>query len=147
MYLPVGNVCLLQARLPWDCLKNIEVARATGGSYSSPGRPKTFVDREQLEYLRSLRFTWNEISSLLGVSSKTLQRKAKEWDITTYSNISDAKLDEMVQQIQTRFPTSGEVMIRGHLNSQKVAGYSSYIALRQHYIAIATPAICICIYA
>ena len=109
---------------------------ATGGSYSSPGRPKTFVDREQLEYLRSLRFTWNEISSLLGVSSKTLQRKAKEWDITTYSNISDATLDEMVRQIQTRFPTSGEVMIRGHLNSQKVAGYSSYIAIRQHYIAM-----------
>ena len=109
---------------------------ATGGSYSSSGRPKTFVDREQLEYLRSLRFTWNEISSLLGVSSKTLQRKAKEWDITTYSNISDATLDEMVRQIQTRFPTSGEVMIRGHLNSQKVAGYSSCIAIRQHYIAM-----------
>ena len=87
---------------------------------NAPGRPKTFVDREQLQYLRSLRFTWNEISSLLGVSSKTLQRKAKEWNITTYSNISDEMLDEMVQQIQSRFPTSGEVMMRGHLNSQKV---------------------------
>ena len=91
------------------------------GGYGTPGRPKRFVDREQLEYLRSLRFTWSEISSLLGASPKTLQRRAKEWNITTYSNISDDALDEIVQQTLSRFPTSGEVMLRGHLNSQQVS--------------------------
>jgi len=97
-----------------------DLIMATGVGNGLPGRPEKFVEREQLEYLRSLRFTWSETASLLGVSSKTLQRKAKEWNISTYSSISDDCLDEMVQQIGSRFPTSGEVMIRGHLNSQKV---------------------------
>ena len=41
------------------------------------GRPKKFVDKEELLYLRqTLGFTWKEIASILGVSSKTLQRRA-----------------------------------------------------------------------
>ena len=39
-----------------------------------PGRPRFEISKEQLEYLHSLRFTWNEIAVLLGVSRMTIYR-------------------------------------------------------------------------
>lgn len=79
------------------------------------------VDREVLAYLRGLRFTWEEISSILGgVSSKTLQRRAKTWNITSFTTIVDSDLDRIVYSILSRFPRSGEVMICGHLRAMKV---------------------------
>jgi len=93
----------------------------------SLGRPKTIVDIEQIKRMRSLRFTWKEIESLLHVSSKTLQRRAKEWNIERFTDIDDQSLDEIVREIKSQFPASGEVMIRGHLNSRKV--YSIHVAI------------------
>ena len=85
------------------------------------GRPPRPVDREQVESLLKLRFTWKEISSLLDVSPRTLQRRAREWQITKYSSISDDTLDEAVGSIIGQFPLSGEVMIKGFLQSQNVS--------------------------
>ena len=85
--------------------------------------------------MRSLQFTWNEIASLLNVSSKTLQRRAKEWNIEKYSaDVDDDTLDQIVQEIKSQFPRSGEVIIRGHLNSQKDR-LSKFISLHhcQHH--------------
>lgn len=85
------------------------------------GRPKKTVDKEELRYLRqTLGFTWNEIASLLGVSSKTLQRRALDWDIHKYTRISDGSLNLEVDDILARFPNSGEVMINGHLKARNV---------------------------
>ena len=39
-----------------------------------PGRPRFDIPREQLEYLSSLSFKWNEIAALLGVSRMTIYR-------------------------------------------------------------------------
>ena len=36
------------------------------------GRPRFSIEREQLVYLRSLRFSWVDISNLLGVSRMTV---------------------------------------------------------------------------
>ena len=58
----------------------------------SLGRPKAAVDGDKLEYLNSLHFTWRDISAILGVSVKTLQRRAKEWNITTYSTLIQTNL-------------------------------------------------------
>ena len=55
----------------------------------APGMPKLFVDREKIEFLRSLHFSWEDISIIVGVSQKTLQRRAREWGIRTYSMIAD----------------------------------------------------------
>ena len=78
------------------------------------------MEMGKLEYLRSLNFTWGEVAALLGTSSKSLQRRAKDWNIPRYSTISDGQLDGAVNDILRHFPSSGEVMIRGHLQSQKV---------------------------
>ena len=61
------------------------------------GRPQTLVDATQLEYLRSLSFTWSEVS-YLGVSVKTLQRRAKEWNIVSYSTITNHDLDILITE-------------------------------------------------
>ena len=83
----------------------------------SLGRPKAAVDGDKLEFLNSLHFTWRDISAILGVSVKTLQRRAKEWNITTYSTLIDSELDEIVREYLHSFPSAGEAMIRGHLQS------------------------------
>ena len=86
------------------------------------GRPKAAVDRERLVSLRSLKFSWAQIGSLMGISSKTAQRRAKQWNIETYTTISDSSLDDIVRRILSDFPNSGEVMVKDHLLSQKVRG-------------------------
>ncbi len=93
---------------------------ASSSGSSMKGRPRCQVEREQLQHLRSLRFTWTEIAAILETSSKTIQRRAKEWNIETYSIISDHDLDEVILSILNQFPRYGEVMIRGHLHSQQV---------------------------
>ena len=52
-------------------------AACTGLAMAEFGRPKLFVDKEKLEFLRSLHFTWEEVSAILKVSVKTLQRKGE----------------------------------------------------------------------
>jgi len=86
------------------------------------GRPTKTVNEEELRYLReTLGYTWNEISSLLGVSSKTLQRRATDWGICKFTaGISDRRLNEEVDSIIVQFPNSGEVMINGHLKARNV---------------------------
>ena len=39
-----------------------------------PGRPKFEISKDQLEYLTSMGFKWNEIAALLGVSRMTVYR-------------------------------------------------------------------------
>ena len=79
------------------------------------GRPAILLDKDSLAYLKSLRFTWTEISNIMGVSCKTLRRRAADWGIAAYSVITDAELDEKVSSIKHRFPNCGEVMLNGHL--------------------------------
>lgn len=68
-----------------------QMAMARTGPYlerARKGRPKRSIDKEQLEYLRKdLCFTWDETAALLGTSAKTLQRRAKDWNIPRYSDM------------------------------------------------------------
>ena len=45
------------------------------------GRPRFSITREQLEYLRSLSFTWDTIASMLGVSRMTIYRRRQEYGL------------------------------------------------------------------
>ncbi|XP_019860862.1 PREDICTED: uncharacterized protein LOC109589179 [Amphimedon queenslandica] len=93
---------------------------STEESGPAKGRPKVHIDRERMEHLRSLKFTWEDIGNLLGVSSKTIQRRSKEWGMKSFTEISDADLDALISEVLQQFPHYGEAMIRGHLHSQKV---------------------------
>jgi hypothetical protein len=95
------------------------MAAATGvaSGYAS-GRPRARVEKGDLQYLKNIKFTWSEMSTFLGVSTKTLQRRAKEWNIENYSSTTDQELDAMVREVLLDFPTAGEVMLNGHLRSR-----------------------------
>ena len=84
------------------------------------GRPPLPVDRNCLAYLRSLNLSWSEISNVLGVSARTLQRRASDWNITRFTVITEEALEEEVLRIKQEFPNSGEVMLTGHLLSRGI---------------------------
>ena len=83
-------------------------------------RPKAEVNRQQLEFLRSMSFSWNDIAGILGVSIKTAQRRAKDWGIDTYTAISDMELQQMVREFKVEFSNSGEAILKGYLESKGV---------------------------
>ena len=81
------------------------------------GRPKVTVDKEQLEILRSLHMTWQAISLIMGVSVKTLQRRASEYNIKRFSSITDRELDIIMTNCLEDFPHAGQVMLQGLMTS------------------------------
>ena len=96
-------------------------------SYSAPsmhsttaGRPKFSITQHQLLYLRSMSFSWVQISKLLGVSYMTVYRRCQEYGISEVDNrrdISDEDLQEFVSQ---QLPTMGQTMIWGKLRSMGI---------------------------
>lgn len=61
-----------------------------------PGRPALNITKEQIEYLRSIHFSWEKIAQLLHISVSTLQRRRRALRISDnfeqYSHISVAAL-------------------------------------------------------
>lgn len=84
------------------------------------GRQQIPVDREALSYLKSLNFTWDEISTILGPSPKTLQRRAASWNISRFTVISNQELDNEIDGIRQNYPNIGEVMLQGHLLAKSI---------------------------
>ena len=67
------------------------------------GRPRLDISQEQLEYLRSLSFSWTEIVFLLGVSRMTVYRRRREYGMpaaTQDQQIGDDNLREIVLQLR-----------------------------------------------
>ena len=95
-------------------------------SYSVPvtqtsqrGRPKFDISQQQLEYLRSMSFKWVEIAEIIGVSYMTVLRRRREFGMTENpnGNISDAQLNDLLQQMRAELPSLGQTMIWGRLRS------------------------------
>ena len=83
------------------------------------GRPSYVVSREQLEYLRSLSFSWVTISQMLMISRMTLYRRRVEYGlIRNHVPISDPDLFDSVQQIIREHPYVGQSFVWGVLRSQ-----------------------------
>lgn len=107
-------------------------------SYSTPleltsarGRPRFQISGDQLEYLRSLSFTWTEISSLLGVSRMTIYRRRVECGLLQEQRdvLSDAELDSMILELRRDLPYSGQTMILGRLRS--TGYYTTRVRVRE----------------
>ena len=83
------------------------------------GRPKYLITNEQLDYLISLEFSWNDISALLGVSRMTLYRRRQEFGLLSNAQrgITDAQLRQLLTQMRNQHPNFGETMAMGHIRS------------------------------
>ncbi len=84
------------------------------------GRPKTIVSEQHLRRLVEMGLTVPCISKLLGMSTRTIERRMQQFGITvrgTYSQLTDEELDNLVVAIKTTSPHSGYRMMRGHLKA------------------------------
>ncbi|XP_071855216.1 uncharacterized protein [Apostichopus japonicus] len=65
------------------------------------GSPKFNITRAQLEFLIACRFSQKKIAEILHVSSRTVSRRFKEFNLDTedYSDMSTESLDETVQRL------------------------------------------------
>ena len=65
----------------------------------SPGRPSISVDMYEVEFLKSLGFTWTDIARILEISRSTLYRRIAEsgLPIQGYTDITDANLDSIIR--------------------------------------------------
>ena len=81
------------------------------------GRPNLKVEKEDILILKSLNYSWTRITELLGVSRHTLYHQLQEFNIDTnkFTNISEPELDQVVKQVRTEHPNTGEVMLQGLL--------------------------------
>ena len=81
------------------------------------------VSIEEVEFLRSMRFTWTKISELLSISRSTLYRRLEEGGISQqvhYSSISNHDLDQQLVAIKLVYPNDGERLLNGHLVARKI---------------------------
>ena len=78
--------CVRKLHHKWDDYQDVldstmqnvgELAYRASTSASGVGRPPFQIQKEQLEYLSSLGFSWTEIATLLGVSRMTIYRYVK----------------------------------------------------------------------
>jgi len=104
----------------------VEMASGT----ASPWWPKSRVDKEQVKHLHSLQFTYLEWNRATFLTFLRKHCRGESRSGILKSILDDDTLDQIVQEIKSQFPRSGEVMIRGHLNSQKDR-LSKFISL--HY--------------
>ncbi|CAH3191967.1 unnamed protein product [Porites evermanni] len=86
------------------------------------GRPKYFLSRDQLEFLLSLGFNKTQLSEMLGMSARTIQRRMAEYGLSSnnYSDLSEEELDRMVTEIKEQFPRAGYRQVLAILKSHGV---------------------------
>ena len=82
------------------------------------GRPKYVVPQEQVEFLIERHFSVPEISKLLGVSTRTVERRMSQYGLSirgSYDGMNDNELDDIVTGILKNFPNAGYKRMTGLL--------------------------------
>ena len=124
-------ICMQQIATEWQMLKDMLDAhewspyayRAVAVPTGARGRPRFQITQEQLEYLYSLSFSWNDISEMLGVSRMTIYRCRRDFDMIneTHQTLTDHQLRAIITELRSELPSIGETMVMGHLRAR---GYS-----------------------
>ena len=93
-------------------------------SYSSKGkgRPKIYVNLELVELLHSAGFKVQEIAKAMMISRVTLWQRLCEEGIalSTYSEMADDELDDIVRDIKRNHPFSGFSLLYGAIKSRGI---------------------------
>ena len=76
------------------------------------------ISRDQVEFLLERCFSAVDISSLLGVSVRTLERRLSEFGLRARSTVSDQALDNPMRNILTEFPNTGYRRMTGFLKAR-----------------------------
>ena len=88
----------------------INYAYSSHGMKIHAGRPKYILPQEQLEFLVERRFSVPQISKLLGVSPRTVERRLSDHSLSirqTYTDMNDSDVDGLVRCILQEFRNAG----------------------------------------
>ena len=83
-----------------------------------------------------MHFTVSDIACLLGVSTSTITRHMCALGISvrqTYYRLSDHRLDQLVHEVTTEFPSAGYRLIQSHLRARgyRVTEHRVRLSLRR----------------
>ena len=84
-------------------------------------RPHLDIDKKQLQFLLQCEFRFTEITELFRCSAKTVQRRVREYNLTTiayFTDVSDEELDTLADEYVKHFPMAGTNSYQAFLLSQ-----------------------------
>ena len=102
----------------WAQIESYQAPRLREGR----GCLHAIISLEQLQYLRSLNFSWTQISELLGVSRMTINRRRRDFGKKNIDEATRHISDNELQILLQVMPNVGEVLVIGHLHAMGYAG-------------------------
>ena len=87
------------------------------------GRPSFDISKNQIEYLLECNFTVKEVSEMLHVSKRTVERRMSAYNLTgmnRLTEITDEHLDNAVRNIKQASPDCGSKLLAGYLRSVNI---------------------------
>ena len=87
------------------------------------GWPRLAPTKDQLVYFIDHEFSAEDISNMLNVSVRTVQRRFREFGLSiraSYSVISDSDLDGVIKDIMGEFPNIGYRRVHGELGRRRI---------------------------
>ena len=87
---------------------------------SRRGQPRAAVDNQQFQFLVESQFRTSDIAQVFGCSTRTIERRKSELQLSNYSSITDAELDNLVREITHLHPHCGEKSVSGRLHSSGI---------------------------
>ncbi len=113
------NALKMLVELKENCDMSSVIGQHPPTSHSgNAGRPPFLISKEQLQYLVENQFSVPQISTMLGVSSRTIERRMNSFGISmrdTYADLTNSELQTLVAGIQSEHPMCGNRHMRGHL--------------------------------
>lgn len=110
---------------------------AVGTIAGLQGRPRFDIEREQLAEMLQSNLSVPRIANLLGVSSRTVFRRMKEFGLSVselYSSISDEELDNVVTSIKHQIPAAGYRVVKGQLTVMGIRVQWARMAASMHRV-------------
>jgi len=96
---------------------------------TGPGRPRFYIPEGVIRGLHDVHGVWKEVAKEARVSYKTILRRRHQYSMAvsnttgpriTYSDISDARLCEIVGEVLQVMPNAGETYVIGSLRSRGI---------------------------
>jgi len=93
------------------------------------GRPRYEVSKDETIYLFNLYKSWKVVSMVLGISERTLRRRRIEHGLeicntrgprSTYTNINNEILNNVIREILDILPDAGETIVIGALRTRGI---------------------------
>ena len=106
-----------------SCGENEETTLLVKKHYhGQKGRPSYLITEKQLSFLLDLHFTLKDISKIIGVSVRTIERRMEQYGLEAnerlYSQISETEIEDIIKEIKQAHPPFGYRQVMGILHSK-----------------------------